>query len=425
MYFIPNHVSYYEQDKDIYVFSKLYRNKVRITSPDLQEEFRQLVQRGGSADLTTPLTQFLHEQELLINEEELNQVLSQVSHMVENTLFVTIMPTEGCNFRCPYCYEDHIAQSMDRHMLDQIKAYLTQEAPHFHIVQLSWFGGEPTLCKDTVIEISALMCQLRDIHGYELVSSMTTNGYLLDVESFLQYWNVGITNYQITLDGWSHDKTRPHVSGKGTLNVIIRNLLQLSTLSREEFPFHITLRHNILADDEDYSWYDYMYRLFGTDDRFSLLVHAVGDWGGESVKSLKLLGKEREDTLIEKHIDYIEGLGMQCENRKDGLLSMTCYASYPHSMVFRPNGLIEKCTVLLGHPKNRLGILDPKKGVLLNEGINRLWSGDSLKPECYTCSDLFSCFHMRCRAGMITTGVETACKSARPFAQVIKESMRG
>ena len=417
VYFFPSYVSYYKEDSAIYITSKLYQNKVRLTDPKIQAEFWNLVQGGGCPDLSTPLTQFLHEQELLLNQEELDQTLRQVFALLEGTLFVTILPTEGCNFRCPYCYQDHVPQSMDRHMLDQIEAYLAQETPRFRMVQLNWFGGEPTLCKDTVLEISAQLCELRDAYGFQFASSMTTNGFLLDTVSFLDYYKNGISHYQITLDGWNHDKTRPHVSGGGTLNVIIRNLLRLSALPREEFPFQITLRHNILAGDEDYSWYDYLYRLFGADDRFSLLVRPVGNWGGESVKSLDLLDGASDNALVNRHVDYIQGLGMRCENRQKGILSMACYASYPHSMVFRPDGLIEKCTVLMGHPKNRLGVLDPEWGVILDEEVNRLWSGGALKPECLGCSDLLSCLHMRCRAGLVTAGAEDVCGTARPAGQ--------
>ena len=48
-------------------------------------------------------------------------------------------------------------------------------------------------------------------------------------------------------------------------------------------------------------------------------------------------------------------------------LSRICYASYPHSMVFRADGTIEKCTVALNHPKNRIGYVDAELGVVLDE----------------------------------------------------------
>ena len=198
-----------------------------------------------------------------------------------DVFMATLIPTEGCNFQCSYCHKNHPAASMTRDTLDQIEEYITAQAPRHKQVVLAWLGGEPILCKDTVLEVSEMIQNLQKQHGFQYTAKMTTNGYLLDEKLFRQFCQAGITSYQITLDGWNHDKTRPHVSGKGTLRTIIDNLVALSKLPPEEYSFHITLRRNLLAGDEDYSWYDYLYRLFGQDKRFDVLVCAVGDWGGK------------------------------------------------------------------------------------------------------------------------------------------------
>ena len=193
-----------------------------------------------------------------------------------DVFMATLIPTEGCNFQCSYCHKNHPAASMTRDTLDRIEEYITAQAPRYKQVILAWFGGEPTLCKDTVLEVSNIVQNLQKQYGFHYAANMTTNGYLLNDKLFRQFYQAGITSYQITIDGWNHDKTRPHVSGKGTLQTIINNLASLSKLPPAEYSFHITLRHNILADDEDYSWYDYLYRLFGHDKRFAVLVRAVG-----------------------------------------------------------------------------------------------------------------------------------------------------
>ena len=286
MYILPGYTTFYEENGAIFVTSKLLQNKVKISDPEFQEEFRSIVRCGGCPEISTPLTQFLHEQKLLANEAEITQMLNQAKKLLNDILLIAIMPTEGCNLRCPYCYKDHAAISMRRETLDQIQAYIAGQAPHFKTIQINWFGGEPTLCKDVVLETANLVQSLQAVHAFQYNSNMTTNGYLLDMETFQQLYNAGITSYQITLDGWNHDKTRPHVSGKDTLQKILDNLMAISALPKERYSFSIVLRHNILNNDRDYSWYDHLYKLFGADDRFSILVHPVGDWGGESVHSL-------------------------------------------------------------------------------------------------------------------------------------------
>ncbi len=403
-YMIPGYTEYYEEDGALYISSKLLQNKVKITEPKLQEEFYEILRCGGCAALSTPLTQFLHEQELLADRKEMETLLHHAKRMMDACLFVTIMPTEGCNFRCSYCYESHRPLSMHRETLDQIQTYLVDQALRFQNLHLNWFGGEPTLCKDIILETCALVQEAQASHPFRYSGGMTTNGYLLDEDAFRQYYAAGITDYQVTLDGWNHDETRPHASGKGTLQTILNNLIVLSALPKDQFPFRMVIRHNILAGDRDFSWYDHLHDLFGGDDRFSVYVSPVGDWGGESVKTLEFLEGEQKTGLPLEHLAYLDQIGMRRENQDKEPFAQVCYASYPHSMVFRANGKIEKCTVALDHPKNLLGRVDPEQGIILDEAINQLWSFGQLKQACYTCPDVLSCFNLRCRKGMLVDG---------------------
>lgn len=415
MYLIPGYVSHYEENGNIFVTSSLYRNTVKLSEPAIQEEFKELVQKCGCSELSTSLTQFLHEQEMLINEQELKQTISKLYEMMDDTLLITMMPTEGCNFRCPYCYEDHIPDTMRRVTLDRILDYISNQASFYKSINISWFGGEPTLCRDAILEVSDVVKARQKETPFLYTSSMTTNGYLLNLEHFLEYYNAGITTYQITLDGWSHDKTRPHVSGRGTLEQILDNLKSISSLPAKKYPYSIIIRHNILSADEDYSWYDYLKQLFGNDKRFSVLIRPVCDWGGESVQSMNLLEEGASDILVHKHIAYLRKIDLQCKNLENSLFSNVCNASYPNSMIFRPNGNIEKCTICLGHPKNKIGYVDPEQGVTLDKAAARMWGHNSLKSECFCCSNILSCLNAGCkRIQLLGEKKEDSC----PFRKV-------
>lgn len=404
MYQFPSYVKHYEEDGAIYVVSELHESKVKLTDPSIIAEFMSIVAEKGCAEITTPLTELLHDQALLANEAEISAALTELQEQLNDSLLVTMMPTEGCNFRCPYCYESHEPIMMRRETLEQIFQFLTEQAPKFKHININWFGGEPTLCKDNILETSELMQELQSKHGFEYTANMTTNGYLLKMEDFLLYYHAGITAYQITLDGWNHDKTRPHVSGKGTLQTILDNLVAISALPQEAYQFKIILRYNILPDSDCESWYDHLYNLFGHDERFSVLVRPVGDWGGDTVKSMELIGNNVLEQLMHKHIEYLHKIGMRCENGERHLLSQVCYASYPHSMVFRAGGRIEKCTVCFDHPKNLLGYVDAERGVVLDEEINRIWSRFELKKDCYSCTGVLSCLNLQCRKALVMDG---------------------
>ncbi len=406
MYMLPGYVEFWEEDNSIYVTSKLRQNTVRLSDSQVKKEFCTIAKQGGCLDISSELSRFLHEQELLCQEGEIEAAIGELRETMNHTLLLTMMPTEGCNFRCPYCYEDHMPASMSRDTLEQIHRYVAEQAPNFRDINLQWFGGEPTLCKDVILETNELMQRLQKQNGFRFSSGMTTNGYLLCMEDFLKYFQAGITTYQITLDGWNHDKTRPHVTGKGTLDRILNNLTAISALPQEEYPYHITLRHNILPQDEDYSWYDHLYKLFGQDQRFSVLVRPVSDFGGSRVKSMDILKGESKMQLLRKHVEYLHKIGMPCINGERVPLSQICYASYPHSMVFRADGKIEKCTVCLDHPKNCVGYVDSDKGVILDETKNQLWCHSALKPECRSCPDVLSCLNMQCRKKILVDGAD-------------------
>ncbi len=406
MYTFPSYASYYEKDGSIYLTSAFHQNLVRLYDPSIQEEFWKLLDSGGCNDLDSTLAKFLHEQKLLVSSEEFMQVINRLRQTINESLLITIMPTESCNFRCPYCYENHSPIFMSREILSQIHQYITQQASRFKYIHISWFGGEPTLCKDHILETSNLVKKLNQTLPFRYTSSMTTNGYLLGLEQFKQYYLAGITTYQVTLDGWNHDKTRPHVSGKGTLEKILENLIEIAALNPDEYQYKIILRHNILSGDEDFSWYDHLHSLFGNDNRFAVMVYPVSDWGGESVRSLKILEDENEDMLIKRHIDYLSQISMPCTNNEEGMLSKICYASYPNGFVFRSNGKIEKCTTAFDHPRNLVGYVEPNRGVVLNDVANNAWCTSELKPACYHCADVLSCLNLKCRKSLIIDNQE-------------------
>lgn len=401
MYIFPGYTSYMEEAGYVQLASDLYQSKVKLTEKDLIQEFHDLLYRGGCNDLSTPLTIFLHEQGLLQSPEEIKNALEETKQIIQNDLMLTLMPTDACNFRCPYCYENHNALTMSKETVEQIKKFISIQAPNSRRVNLSWFGGEPTLCKEIVLDICTFVQSIQKELGFIYTSNMTTNGYLLDLNAFCQYFNAGITFYQITLDGWSHDQTRPHVSGKGTLNTILTNLKDIASLSKQDYPFHIILRHNILDGDEDYKWYDHLYTLFGGDDRFTLAISPVCDWGGNTVKSLNLLHSK---TLVTAHNEYASKLGFPVVGTEKKLLRDICSASFAHGFIFRASGKIEKCTIALDHPNNLVGNIIPGKGVVLNEEACRRWCTSEIQPKCLSCPDVLSCLNLTCRKGIIIDG---------------------
>lgn len=404
MFIFPGYVTWYERDGTWYIHSGLKQNTVRLTDKKLLAEFELLRHNGGCQDLSTPLAQAFREQEFLLTSQEIESELNALKAYLARDLLLTIMPTEACNFRCTYCYETHTPAVMSAVTLARIKEYVAKQAGSSENVHISWFGGEPTLCKEAVLDFSKFVQSLQKEQNFRYFGQMTTNGYLLDVGTFLQFYEAGITDYQITLDGWTHNKTRPLTSGGETLQTILNNLKQISQLPHDTYTFSITLRHNILVDDHDVSWYAFLKEAFGEDDRFLLSVATVSDWGGDAVKALDIATHSERKRAKELHEKYIDSIGLQRSDKEKKLFSDVCYSSCARGLVFRASGKIEKCTIALDNPKNAVGYVDPIEGVLIDEHANLLWSTADLKAECLTCPIVLSCLNIACRRKVIIDG---------------------
>lgn len=409
MYFIPPFVKESQKNDGLYVSSPLYDNVIFLEENYCQQYFK--IKKEACSDLKGELASFLHEQSFLFSKEELEKELITIKEKMTHSLQIIFMPTEACNFRCPYCYESHENVTMSPVLVEKIKEFIEQKIDNQDIsyISISWFGGEPTLCSEYILDVNTFVSEKIKNKDISFSSSMTTNGFLLNIDSFKKYYNCGVTNYQITLDGWNHDKTRPLASGKGSLQVILDNLKNISALP-SDYNFSIMIRHNILNGDEDYTWYDYLKELFGNDKRFSVLIRPVGDMGGESVKQLDLV---KDNSLVERHAKYVSSIGMICKNdsmdhsSKPG--QKVCYASLPNSYIFRADGRIHKCTVALDSPANCIGVVDEQKGVVIDEKKHKLWYEESILEKCYHCPEVLSCLNKVCPRNRLIRNCEYSC----------------
>ena len=72
-------------------------------------------------------------------------------------LHLILFPTEQCNFRCVYCYEDFVLGRMSESTISGILSLLSHRAADLDGLQISWFGGEPLAAYDIVTRISELI----------------------------------------------------------------------------------------------------------------------------------------------------------------------------------------------------------------------------------------------------------------------------
>lgn len=285
-------------------------------------------------------------------------------------LHLIVLPTEQCNFRCVYCYEDFAVSRMAPTVIDAIKGFLKQRLPHLSELTVSWFGGEPLLAHDIVFDImSYVACNRHADLSYS--SDMTTNGYKLTPEILEKLVALNVRNFQVSVDGPAeqHDAKRPLANGRGTFERIWQNLVSAKQLKET---FHINVRVHLDRENID-SMMEFLRTFaseFASDRRFALYLRHVSKLGGARDSELPVLHKE-ELSRVASLRTFAESLGLRTVAVKDA--EYICYAVKPNSFVVRADGRLAKCTVAFNSEYNNIGKLLPDGRLEIDHNKLPVW----------------------------------------------------
>ena len=314
-------------------------------------------------------------------------------------LELTVMPTERCNFRCVYCYEDFIIGKMKPWVREGIKNLITKRVERYGLdhLDLNWFGGEPLLAKDVVFDIAghAVSLQQAGVIG-SMGGGMTTNGYLLDLDTLTRLVGLGQKTYQITLDGDApeHNKTRRSASGVPTFEKIWSNLV---AAHRSNLDFSITLRLHIVPGNAA-SLARLVDRLISTlegDPRFSFFIREVSNLGGPTSGTVAYISAQEARAIADQLVHRFAAHDMRAHNGVAALFESqvdvhdipkanaesqepaapyVCYAAKPYHFVIRPTGKIVKCTVDFASDRNAVGELHADGTITLDSAKMDYWA---------------------------------------------------
>ncbi len=283
--------------------------------------------------------------------------------LANDRLELILFPTEQCNFRCIYCYEDFEIGKMHPKVVSGVKSLIRNKIPNLKYLQINWFGGEPLIAKDIVSDICTFTKETRTELNPDLNfrSGMTTNGALLNVKEFDKFVKLGVSSYQISLDGYQdhHDQTRLRANGAGTFKQIWNNLCAVKD---SDSMANILLRIHMTPDNTDsiLTLLEAFKREID-DTRFTFFFKPVGDWGGKQ----KFAYYKRNDTnqlsrVMRTVRQEATRLGLQYSNsgssHKDKYI---CYAAKANALTIRADGTIGKCTVALKDQRNSIGRITP------------------------------------------------------------------
>jgi uncharacterized protein len=279
------------------------------------------------------------------------------------------MPTEQCNFRCRYCYEDFRLGRMSSDTVEGIRALISNRIDKLDQLYISWFGGEPLAAADTMLDLSSHAAELASKRPKMIYrAGITTNGYFLNQQLIDQMANVRILDFQITLDGPReiHNQRRLRANGSGSFEKIWNNLLLLKA---SPHPFKILIRVHFDRDTVDCLdplIQDLQCELI-TDHRFEVCFKSLLRMGGLNDDRLNVFSEseanEKRETLLRKlHGDHVP--------EEEPFI---CYAAKPNALVIRADGTLAKCTVALNDPRNRVGVIHRDGTVEVDMSRYRPW----------------------------------------------------
>jgi len=321
-----------------------------------------------------------------------------LDHEREYGLHIIILPHEGCNFRCVYCYEKLKRGRMEADIVNGIKALVEQKINDYNRFIVSWYGGEPLLALDIIHELSDEFIDICDDVPY--FSFLTTNGYLLTPDVVKSLLKRQVKGFQITLDGYKsyHNKMRKLKNNKGTYDKIIDNLMEMRKINGD---FNVTIRINFNNDT-----LPSMGNLFNEisplaeDSRFNVYFRPVGKWGGDNDSNFDICDRGFAKLKIMEFNDNASKLGFSDQFLKQYLMSQgnACFASKESSLLVRSDGVLCKCLLGLDDPINNVGKLTKDGDLIINKKKWDLWTklDDKDVSKCVDCWFFPSCQSRYC-----------------------------
>lgn len=288
-------------------------------------------------------------------------------------LHLILFPTEHCNFRCTYCYEDFRVGLMRPDIVSGVEAFLANRLPLLKALQLSWFGGEPLLGKRVIYQICSTLQRLAVGRQVEISANITTNGSLLDLKTFEKLNSFWVNRYQISLDGDCelHNSTRRSISGEQTFWTIWSNLLRIRDST--SWSAEVVLRVHFSPDSwEDLTpLIDRINGAFSRDRRFKVYFKSIERLGGPRDHQLRTFTEAAKREVIASLTNQLADSSMAFR-LSDGR-PYVCYAAKANSLAIRADGTINKCTVALSDPMNRVGSLQSDGSVKIDNPLWRSW----------------------------------------------------
>jgi len=297
----------------------------------------------------------------------------------DNKYQLTIIPTMDCNFKCWYCFEDHIKGSkMSINIQNSIVKHIENLILEKKISQLdvNWFGGEPLLhFKDIIYPLSLRLIQLTTLNNIKFTTSFVTNGSLLSIDNIVKFDKINVKRLQITLDGNKdkHNSIRYSKKGENSYDTILDNIVNINKYSSAYVNLRINYDKKTLNEINPFT--DKLEDL--ETDKIMVSFNRV--WQVPSFANEYELKNTAQASCIQK--------GAKIHNPEMHSKGYTCISDKLWQAVINFDGYVYKCTGKDFIKENSEGFLN-ENGIInwnkniLSKRINKPTFENSFCPNC-------------------------------------------
>ncbi len=305
---------------------------------------------------------------------------------------IEILPTQHCNARCFYCFEqNYTSLTMNEKTISEVVEYICTRVRPEQEVNFIWFGGEPLLGKDTINKI--ISC-VNAFFGGKLryYSSITTNNSLIDgeiLDLFRNLWRV--KDVLTTIDGYQEEHNRRKAYVKKDFDAYTQTLDNLRKLS--ETGIKTTCRVNLDKDNVD------QLPLILKDliplkeyKNFSVQITTLRDKTSSVRNKDKYFASEEYYSFYHTVIPMLYEMGFVNDYLSQLPVrdSSNCIACSLNKVVINSNGKLFKCVQDSLSDDNSVG--DCRNGIIGNSNYTKWYREiDDLGEKCENCIFLPCC----------------------------------
>lgn len=337
--------------------------------------------------------------------EEVRRFFDTINQQRHLATIIAVLNMD-CNLACTYCFEGGMKgkRYMSPETADWLISFLDQRYFARGLsLNLDFYGGEPLLSMDLIRVVAGRLAELAALRGLSCSFGMVSNGTLLTGAVARELASLGVRGIQVTLDGLrdNHDRFRPFVSGKGSFDVIVRNLRESCDLLDISIVCNYT--------EENYRHFppllDYLLDVGLSPGRIASLNFApITRLGADE------LPPEFNDSCASLNLPWVHEsqlfLRQEALNRGYAVAKLRpplCMVELSDDLVVTHDGELYKCPAFMGRKGLAVGTLEEGVADYRDSHALDVWKNE----ECFSCEYLPFCYG-GCRLARLVQSGEIA-----------------